>query len=216
MEKTDRQLKQDVETELRWDPQVNSAQIGVAVEGGEVTLLGAVDTYPQRWAAEVATKRVSGVRTVTQDLTIKLPSKHQRSDTDIAEAAKGALSWDVFTPSSVTAVVKDGEITLGGEVDWNFERDGAERSVRHLIGVTAVQNRITLRPHASTAKIHEKIQSALQRQARADSASIEIETLGSRVTLTGHASSWRSIEDAAGAAWAAPGVTDVIVRIKMQ
>lgn len=70
--KTDQQLKQDIEQELSWDPRINAAQIGVTVEGGAVTLAGAVDTYPEKWAAEAAIKRVSGVRTVAQDLTVKL------------------------------------------------------------------------------------------------------------------------------------------------
>jgi len=69
MNKSDNQLKQDIEQELRWDPKINAAQIGVIVDKGVVSLLGAVDTYAEKWAAEDATKRVSGVRTVAQDLT---------------------------------------------------------------------------------------------------------------------------------------------------
>jgi osmotically-inducible protein OsmY len=216
MSKTDKQLKQDIETELRWDPKVNSAQIGVTVDQGAVTLLGSVDTYPQKWAAEDATKRVYGVRTVAQDLTVKVLTDHKRSDSDIAVAAQTALKWDVLTPSSVTAKVERGMITLEGQVHWNFERDAAERAVRYLTGVTSVYNAVTLKPQTSTAQVKEKIQSALQRQATTDASSIHIDTSGGTVTLTGHASSWQSIEDAANAAWAAPGVTQVLDQVKMQ
>jgi hypothetical protein len=66
MTKTDNQLKEDIEQELRWDPKVNAAQIGVSVDKGAVSLLGAVDTYAEKWAAEDATKRVFGVRTVAR------------------------------------------------------------------------------------------------------------------------------------------------------
>jgi osmotically-inducible protein OsmY len=216
MKKSDDQLKQDIEAELRWDPKVNSAPIGVAVENGAVTLLGAVDTYPQKWAAETATKRVSGVRTVAQDLTVKVLSDHKRSDSEIAGAVQSALKWDVVTPSSVTAEVQNGAVTLAGQVGWNYERDAAERAVRNLTGVVCVYNAITLKPQTSTAQVKERIESALQRQATTDSNSIHIGTSGGKVTLTGHASSWQSIEDAASAAWAAPGVTEVVDHVKMQ
>jgi len=215
MSKSDNQLKQDIEEELRWDPKVNAAQIGVTVDKGAVSLLGAVDTYAEKWAAEDATKRVFGVRTVAQDLTVKILADHKRTDSDIASAVQNALQWDVFTPKAVTAKVQNGAVTLEGQVKWNFERDAAEKAVRYLMGVVSVYNSITLKPETSAAQVKEKIQSALQRQATTDTNSIHIETSGGKVTLTGHASSWQSIEDAANAAWAAPGVTLVVDQVKM-
>ncbi len=216
MSKTDSQLKQDIEIELKWDPKVNAAQIGVSVDKGAVTLLGTVDTYAEKWAAEDATKRVFGVCTVAQDLTVKILGDHKRTDSDIAAAVQHALKWDVFTPNSVTAKVQNSAVTLEGQVKWNFEREAAERAVRYLTGVVAVYNSITLKPEASASQVKEKIQSALQRQATKDTNSIHIDASGSKVTLTGHASSWQSIEDAAHAAWAAPGVTEVVDQMKMQ
>jgi osmotically-inducible protein OsmY len=215
MNKTDMQLKSDIEEELRWDPKVNAAQIGVTVDSGAVTLLGSVDTYAEKWAAEDAAKRVSGVRAVAQDLTVKIRADHKRNDSEIAGAVQSALKWDVYTPSSVTAKVQSGAVTLEGQVKWNFEREAAERAVRHLTGVASVFNAITLKPEASAAQVKEQIQSALQRQATTDANSIHIHTSGGKVTLTGKASSWQSIEDAANAAWAAPGVTDVVDQVKM-
>jgi VCBS repeat-containing protein len=215
MSKTDIQLRQDIEEELRWDPKVNSAQIGVTVDKGAVSLLGAVDTYAQKWAAEDATKRVSGVRTVAQDLTVKVLGDHKRSDSEVAAATQNALTWDVVVPKSVTAKVENGSVTLEGQVAWNYQRDAAERAIRYLTGVVSVHNSITLKPQASTAQVKENVQAALQRQATVDAKSIHVETSGGVVTLTGHASSWQSIEDAAHAAWAAPGVTEVVDHVKM-
>jgi osmotically-inducible protein OsmY len=216
VDKTDIQLKQDIETELRWDPKVNSAQIGVSVDNGAVTLLGAVDTYPQKQAAEEATKRVYGVRTVAQDLTVKVLSDHKRTDSDIAAAVQNALAWDVFTPKSVTAKVENCVVTLDGQVSWNWERDAAERAIRCLTGVVSVNNSIKLKTQISTAQVKEKIQEALQRQAMTDANSIHIDISGGKVTLTGHTSSWQSMADAATAAWAAPGVHEVIDQVTMQ
>ena len=217
MAKTDVQLKQDIEQELSWDPKVNAAQIGVSVDHGAVSLLGTVDTYAQKWAAEDATKRVSGVRTVAHDLTVKVLSEHVRSDTDIASAVQSTLKWDVLVPKAVTAVVRDGFVTLAGQVAWNFEREAAERAVRYLTGVVSVSNSITLKKtEASAAQVKEKVEAALQRQATTDANSIHVDTNGSLVTLTGHASSWQSVVDASNAAWAARGVSQVIDKLKVQ
>jgi osmotically-inducible protein OsmY len=214
MNKTDLQLKTDIEEELRWDPKVNAAQIGVTVDKGAVSLLGSVDTYAQKWAAEDATKRVSGVRAVAQDLTVKILGEHKRSDSDIAAAVKNALEWDVYIPSTVTATVREGVVTLEGQVSWNYQREAGARAVRYLTGVVSVYNLVTLKPETSPAQVKEKISAALQRQATADAKSIKVDASGGKVTLTGQASSWQSIEDAANAAWAAPGVTDVVDHVK--
>jgi len=215
MKKSDLQLKQDIEDELRWDPKVNAAQIGVGVEKGSVSLLGSVDTFAEKWEAEAAAKRVAGVRVVAQDLKVKVLNDHRRSDTEVAAALQSALTWDVYVPKGVTARVENGAVTLEGEATWNFQRDAAVRAIRHLKGVTSVFNLITLEPRTSVAEVKEKIESALKRQATADASSIEINTSGGKVTLSGTASSWKSIEDAEAAAWAAPGVTNVIDKVKV-
>ncbi len=210
MTKTDLQLKADIESELRWDPKINPAQIGVTVNKGVVTLMGTVDTYGEKWAAEAATKRVGGVRTVAQDLAVKVLTDHKRNDTEIGNAVQNALTWDVCVPREVTAKVERGAVTLDGKVQWNYQREAAEHAVRFLMGVTSVSNNVTLLPQASVAEVKEKVQEALKRQATADAKGIHVEISDGKVTLTGHASSWQSIHDATNAAWAAPGVTQVV------
>jgi osmotically-inducible protein OsmY len=216
MMKTDLELKQHIEAELRWDPKVNAAQIGVSVDKGAVSLLGAVDTFAQKWAAEDATKRVTGVRTIALDLTVKILTEHTRTDAEIAGATQSALTWDVYVPKTVTAKVEQGAITLEGQVEWNYERDAAERAVRYLAGVVSVCNAIVITPKLTVTQVKESVQAALHRQATADGKSIHVDTSGSKVTLTGHASSLQAIQDAAWAAWSAPGVTEVVDKLTMQ
>lgn len=213
---SDNRLKQDIESELRWDPRTGGANVGVSVEKGAVSLLGTVDSYAQKWAAEDATMRVHGVRTVAQDLTVTILGDHKRSDSEIAVAVQHALRWDVLTPKAVTARVAASAVTLEGEVTWNFQREAAEQAVANLTGVVAVHNFISLKTHAEAAHVKESIEAALQRQARKDGESITVEASGGVVTLTGHASSLSSIVNATHAAWAARGVTDVVDHVEMR
>src|SRR5471032_1515720 len=60
--KTDSQLQKDVMAELAWEPSVHAAQIGVEVKDGIVTLDGHVATYTEKWNAELAAQRVTGVK----------------------------------------------------------------------------------------------------------------------------------------------------------
>ena len=156
------------------------------------------------------------MRTVAQDLTVKILADHVRTDSDIAAATQSALKWDVFVPKAVTAKVNHGALTLEGQVTWNYQRDAAERAVRYLAGVVSVFNAITLKPETSASQVKEQVVAALQRHATADAKSIHVNASGSKVTLTGHASSWQAIEDAADAAWAAPGVTEVDDQLQIQ
>ena len=216
MTKTDVQLKQDVMDELRWDPRINSAQIGITVDNGAVSLMGEVDSYAERWAAEDATKRVAGVRAVAEELVVKVRGAHMRSDSEITGAVLSALKSNVWVPDTVTAQVHEGALVLAGEVEWNYQREAAAGAARHLAGIVSVRNATTIVPKASGGRVKERVEAALLRQGAADGNSITVGTAGGTVTLSGDASSWRAIEDAADAAWAAPGVTRVIDNVALK
>ncbi len=215
MIKTDMQLKQDIESELRWDPKVNAAQIGVAVHNGTVSLLGAVNSYGEKSAAERAAKRVSGVRSVAEDLTVKLLGPHKLSDAELSTAASNAIRWNVWTPNTVTVSVQDSRITLTGEVEWQYQREAAEQAVRFLTGVVSVTNSLSINAKASTAQVKEKVEAALLRQAAVDAENITVTTSGGKVTLSGRASGWQAAQAASDAAWSAPGVTAVVDEIHL-
>ncbi len=212
--KTDMELQRDVAEELKWEPRVKEDEIGISVKDGVVTLTGSVPDYSQRRAAARAAERVNGVRAVAQEIEVKVPSTFRRSDTELAHQVVNALAWDIEVPDQkIKARVEDGWVTLEGTVDWQYQRNAAERSVRYLTGVRGVTNLVQLKTHASPYDVAQHIKAALHRSAEADAKKIEVTAMNGKVTLTGTVRSWPERADAERAAWSATGVTSVDDRI---
>ena len=145
--RTDEEIHRDVLEELRWDARVQPNEIGVSVKDGVVTLTGWTDSYIKRWSAERAAERVRGVRAVANDIEVRLPATADRTDADIAAAARRALEWGSLVPSeSIRVTVSDGWVTLRGQRSGSIEKREAERVVQRLAGVRGVTNLITVRP----------------------------------------------------------------------
>jgi len=211
---TDRQLQNDVQRALEWEPSIDAANIGVSADKGVVTLYGDAKSYAEKTTAERVTLGVYGVNAVANDINVRLGNAFQRNDPDIAQAAVSALRWNTVVPDdSITLTVSNGWVTLKGHVDWKYQSTAAADSVRDLIGVRGVTNAITIEPHVSAADVQSKIEEALKRSAQLDARRISVAVSNSTVTLTGNVHSWFERNEARRAAWSAPGVKDVDDRI---
>jgi osmotically-inducible protein OsmY len=212
--RSDELIQKDVLAELKWDARVQPNEIGVAVKEGIVTLTGWVDSYIKRWAAEESAQRVRGVKAVVNEIEVRLPTSAERTDEDLAKAAVEALELDALVPAEkVQVTVSKGWVTLRGEVEWQYQKEDAERVVRRLTGVRGVTNLITVKPRVTSTELKEKIQSAFLRSAQTDAQRITVEVQGTKVILKGTVRSWAEREEAERAAWLAPGVTAVDNRI---
>ena len=208
--KSDIEIQKDVIEQLKWEPFLNSAQIGVAVKNGIVTLSGQVDAYSKKILAEKTAKKVSGVKAIAEDIQVGISPAYKKSDTEIAEAVVNALKWHTMIPEDKIKVsVDEGNVKLEGDVEWEYQRNQAKTAIENLIGVRFVTNLIAVKPKVTPYELQQKINASFQRSANIDAAKITAEVLGSRVTLRGKVRSFAEKEDAENAVWSAPGIVTV-------
>ncbi len=209
-------IQRDVIDELRWDPRIHTRDLGVVESGGIVTLSGTVATYAEKWAAELAAERVAGVRAVASELTVVLCAAHVRSDADLAHRILDGFRWDVNVPDTrLLATVANGWVQLDGAVEWQYEKDAAERVVRNITGVRGITDSVHVSPTASAYDVRTRIGEALRRQGEEQAACISVLADDHVVTLRGTVTSFAERRAAEIAAWSAPGVREVRDEIRV-
>ncbi|AEV99592.1 ornithine aminotransferase [Niastella koreensis] len=208
--KSDMEIQKDVMDQLMWEPILRATDLGVSVKNGVVTLSGMVKFYSQKMAAEHAVKKVAGVKAVAEEIQVGNSPLFRKTDSELAEAVLHALKWNTLAPDDKIMVkVEDGIVSLEGELDWDYQRIAACKSIDNLAGIKAVHNFITLKPAITLADIKQKIRAAFERIATIDAEKIIVEVEGGKVMLSGKVRSFAEQEDAINAAWSAPGISVV-------
>jgi osmotically-inducible protein OsmY len=213
---TDNDIKLNIDAELRWSPELDEKDISTKVANGVVTLTGFVRSFYEKHQAETAAKRVAGVAAVANDIEVRLASGDGLTDPEIARNAAAVIKFQLpSTWESVKVLVKQGRITLEGEVPWNYQREGIESALRQLKGVLSVGNMIGIKPRVAPTEIKHRIEEAFRRSAEIDADRISVRADGSEVILSGTVVSWAERDQAQRTAWAAPGVTMVKNEIRV-
>jgi osmotically-inducible protein OsmY len=206
----DSDIRADVLAEMAWDPRVTVADIGASVNDGYVTLTGVASTYATKYAATAAAFRVYGVKDVTNDVIVDAAAFERRSDQQIETDVRSMLVLDLAVPNTrITVSVFEGVVTLGGDVDYYYQRDAAEDDAASIAGVRDVISNIAVLEMPSTLDIDEQIAAAFARNGELFDDNIKVTTNGHNVTLSGTVRKWSEYDEAEDVAWRAPGVTSV-------
>ena len=210
--KTDTELKTDVLSELKYEPGIKIAEIGVWVKDGTVTLNGSVSSYSDKNKAVSAVKRIAGVKAIADDIAIKLMNPMNYTDGDIAASAIMHIDSCTLVPTnSINVTVRHGWITLDGEVEWGYQKNAAANVVKHLSGVKGLFNSVLIKPKLtpSAMSVETAIKSAFTRNALLDANKVQVEIDEGKVILRGNVRNFAELDEAERVAWAAPGVSMV-------
>jgi len=207
--KTNAELQKDVQDAIKWEPLLNSAEIGVTAKDGVVSLTGVVDSFSKKAEAEAATKKIKGVKAIVENIEVNFPNSYNKSDLDIANEVLLALkSNGSFPDGKVTVVVEGGCVTLGGELNWNYEKESAKNSLHLLPGIKAIINHIKIKSDVHDAIEKKDIENAL-RSSLIEDSDIRVSVEETVVTLEGTVNSLYAKEEAGLIAWKAPGIWKV-------
>lgn len=206
----DLSLRRAILDELEFQPHIDAAAIGVAIDNGVVCLTGHVKTYAEKIAAERAVKSVKGVKAVAEEIKVRFANQMNVGDESIASRCIDVIRWDSSIPEDrIQIKVQEGWVTLEGEVDWQYQKQAAQSAVRKLSGVTGINNMLVVKLQLMPNDIKAQIEAAVARNAELDASKIRVTVEGKTVKLEGHVDLWMQRKAIEHAAWAVPGVSHV-------
>jgi osmotically-inducible protein OsmY len=210
-------LRQIILEELEYDPSLDATNIGVAVEKGIVTLTGHVTSFAEKQVAITAVRRVNGVRAIAEEIEVRYPYEKKIADDQLAKRSVDILDWDSVVPDrAIQVLVRNGWVTLTGDVDWHFQKQSAEDDIRNLSGVCGIINNIVIKPRVDAIDVKKKIEDALRRRLEGEVKGIRITVQdGNKVLLKGFVDNWNERQAVEVAAWSAPGVKAVDDRLSV-
>lgn len=210
--KTDAEIYKDLNEELNWDARLSGTSIQIDIKDGHVVLSGSADSYPKKVRAEEAARRIAGVKSVANDLKVVIPIASKRPDPEIKKAVFNAIKWNSSVQEDKIKVeVREGWVSLSGNVDWQYQRSKARLLAEDITGVIGVINLITVdSSSASSQDVKDKINAALKRNFYLNSNKINVEVDFGKAVLTGHVRTLAEKKAAESAAWSAPGISQVI------
>jgi osmotically-inducible protein OsmY len=141
---------------------------------------------------------------------VVFPSPWSKSDVEIADEVIYGLksNWSI-RHDKISVKVEDGWVTLGGKLPWNYQREDAKDSVKHLAGVKGVTNNIKIKSERHDEIEQKDVEDAIARNWLIDDHNISVKVSGTMVTLTGTVRSWYQHDEAARIAWSTPGIWHV-------
>lgn len=208
--KTNSQLQQDVQNAIKWEPLLHAAEIGVTAQDGIVTLSGVVDNYFKKTEAQHAALKVLGVKALVEHIEVRFPSDWSKTDVQLAIEVLAAFKNKYSIPEDkIDIEVKDGWVTLSGELPWNYQRISAENAVKHLEGVKGVHNNITIKSEIDDAIEKKAVEAAIARHWSLDSSNVDVTVHGTTVTLSGTVDSGYQRSEIGRITWNTPGIWHV-------
>ena len=126
---------------LRWSTTLPADAVKVKVQGGWLTLTGAVEWNFQREAAARAVRDMSGVKGVTNNIIITPKATPADLRDRIERALKRQAELDM---NNIRVEVADGAVTLEGKVHSLAERRVAEQAVWAAPGIREVRDRLSV------------------------------------------------------------------------
>jgi len=204
----------NVMEQLNFEPMLDTSNITISIHGDHdiVILGGTVKSFSEKLIAEKAIKRLAKVRSIANEIEVEFSTKNHKNDIEIVEEVTNALKKHYITASkNIQSVVKNGIVTLTGDVDWNYQKNSAFNAINNLFGIKSIINNIKVNPSIliNSSQVKEQITKDFERHARIDANNIKVSIEGAKIILTGTVRNYDEMDAAEDAAWSISGVQEV-------